>query len=61
MAGKTVQPAERWGRHTEIPQEQEMGEKEAGGEEGGWKGREQEQGQTREKRGKTHQAEEESP
>lgn len=35
MAGKTEQPAERWGRHTEIPQEQEMGEKEVGGEEAG--------------------------
>lgn len=35
MAGKTKQPAERWGRHTEIPQEQEMGGKEAGVEEAG--------------------------
>lgn len=35
MAGKMKQPAERWGRHTEIPQEQEMGGKEAGGEEAG--------------------------
>lgn len=67
MTGKTA--CRKMGRHTEIPQEQEMGEKEAGGEEeeGGWKGREQEQGQTRQsrnrekKRGKTHQADEESP
>lgn len=43
MAGKMEQPAERWGRHTEIPQNRKLEKRrQAGRRVGGWEGREPE-------------------
>lgn len=58
MAGKTKQPSERWDRHREIPQEQEIREKE--GEPRENKDRQGNQEMGGRERGKVLQADEES-